>query len=134
MMFRRSAIISLGINILLSLVCFVKGGRFQIGGYILLGLAAGIPFANYRAIARAVENNSQMADSKTVDFSPSGLVATGPNWRNEMPWTRFKGFSEDGTYFYLHLSENGMASIVPKSAFTAEQAQTFRDYAKAQIT
>jgi hypothetical protein len=46
-----------------------------------------------------------------------------------LPWTTFKGFSEDPTYFYLHLTDTGFASIIPKTAFTPESQQKFREYA-----
>lgn len=89
-----------------------------------------MPIAQYRAIAKAVDNDRTWTDPKTLDFSPSQLVLTGPNWKTEMPWTRFRGFSEDATYFYLHLSDNGIASLIPKSAFSPEQRQRFRQYAQ----
>jgi hypothetical protein len=50
-----------------------------------------------------------------------------------MPWTRFKRFSEDATYFYLDLSQNGIGSVVPKSAFSREQLEKFREYERSQI-
>src|SRR6266852_3044612 len=69
--------------------------------------------------------------SKTLEFSSSRLITTGPNWKSELPWTTFRGFSVVATYFYHKLSDNGIASVLPKSAFTPESQQLFREYAKA---
>jgi hypothetical protein len=132
MMFRSRNLSILGVCILLAVVCFIMGGGAEIAAYVFLGFAIANPIGIYGAINKSVGNNSEMTDLKTVDFNSSGLVATGPNWRHEMPWTRFRGFSEDDSYFYLHLSDSGTASIVPKSAFTAEQQQKFRGYAQAR--
>jgi hypothetical protein len=101
-------------------------------GAIFLLFLVFMPIAQYRAIAKAVDNDKVWTDPKTLEFGSSQLVLTGPDWKTEMPWTRFKGFSEDVTYFYLHLSDNGIASVIPKSAFTSEQQQLFRQYAQTR--
>lgn len=99
-------------------------------GLILLLTQVFIPIIQYRALAKAVDNDRIWTDPKTLDFSSSQLVSTGPNWKIESPWTRFKGSSEDADYFYLHISDNGIAAVIPKSAFSAEQQQKFRQYAQ----
>ena len=101
-------------------------------GLIFLSFLVFMPIAQYRALAKAVDNDRMLTDPKILDFGPSQLVVTGPNWKSEMAWSRFKGFSEDATYFYLHLSDNGIASVIPKSAFSAEQQQQFRAYAQSR--
>jgi hypothetical protein len=101
-------------------------------GAIFLMFLVFMPIAQYRAIAKAVGNDRTWADPKTLEFSSSQLVLTGPDWKSEMPWSRFIGFSEDPAYFYLHLSDTGVASVIPKSAFSSEQQQLFRQYAKTR--
>jgi hypothetical protein len=101
-------------------------------GLIFLSFLVFMPIAQYWVIAKAVDNDRMLTDPKTLEFSAAQLVVTGPNWRTEMPWTRFLGFSEDITYFYLHLSDNGIASVIPKSAFSPEQQQRFRQYAQTR--
>jgi hypothetical protein len=101
-------------------------------GLIFLLLLVFMPIAQYRVIAKAVDNDRMLTDSKTLEFSPAQVVVTGPNWKCELPWTMFLGFSEDATYFYLHLSDNGIASVIPKSAFSREQQQRFREYAQTR--
>lgn len=118
------------IYVIFAIICLKSGGGAEIVAYFLLCLAIAKPIGVYLAVTRVIRNDSQLTDPKTVEFGPSRIVVTGPNWKNEMPWTRFKGFSEDSAYFYLHLSKVGMASIVPKSAFTMEQLQLFRQYGK----
>lgn len=101
-------------------------------GFACLGALIAMPIVLYRAIAKAVDNDRIWTDPKTLEFGPSQLVATGPNWKTEMPWTQFKGFSEDDTYFYLHLSDNGITSVIPKSAFSSDQQEHFRQYAQTR--
>jgi hypothetical protein len=91
-----------------------------------------IPATGYFSLARAVDANKQFTDPKTLEFGPSRLVVIGPDWKSEMGWSRFHGFSEDETYFYLHLSPSGVASILPKSAFSSEQQRLFREYASTR--
>ena len=99
-------------------------------GSIFLSILVYLPIVQYRAIAKAVDNDRMWTDPKTLEFSASQLVFTGPNWKTEKPWTSYKGFSEDALYFYLHLSDSGIASVVPKSAFSFEQQERFRQYAQ----
>ena len=101
-------------------------------GLIFLSFLIFMPIAQYRAIAKAIDNDRTWTDPRTLDFGSSQLMLTGPNWKTEMPWTRFRGFSEDATYFYLHLSDTGIASVIPKSAFSAEQQQRFRQHAQTR--
>jgi YcxB-like protein len=101
-------------------------------GVIFLWFFILIPILQYRAIVKAIDNDPIWTDPKTLEFTSSQLALTGPNWKSEMPWTRFKGFSEDATYFFLHLSDTGIASVIPKSAFSAEQQELFRQYAQTR--
>lgn len=133
MMFRPRLMILTSILIILGITCLILGNGSEIVGYFLIVFAIVAPFNIYRAVSKAIDDNSQWTDRKTLDFSPSRLVATGPSWKSELPWTHFKGFSEDDDYFYLHLSNNGLASVVPKSAFTSEQQQRFRQCASTLI-
>lgn len=129
-MLRPRRLIPAAIIFCFGIACFFLWPNNLLLGVIFLSFLVWMPIAMYRAIGRAVDNDQTLTDSKTLDFSSSGLVLTGPNWKTEMPWTRFKGFSEDATYFYLHLSANGIASVIPKSAFSVEQQQRFRQYAQ----
>ena len=101
-------------------------------GLIFLLFLVFMPIAQYRTIAKAVGSDRTWTDPKTLEFGSSKLVLTGPDWKSEMPWTRFIGFSEDTTYFYLHLSDSGVASVIPKSVFSSEQQQVFRQYAQTR--
>jgi hypothetical protein len=118
----------------IALFCFLIPDGMASAGFVLLLFIVLTPINAYRALARAVDGNSQYTDPKAVEFSPTRIVTTGPNWKSELPWTTFKGFSEDPTYFYLHLTDTGFASIIPKSAFTSESLQKFREYATARNT
>jgi hypothetical protein len=132
MMLRPNRLIAIALLVIFSIVAFVVGGGAEYAGYVFVGLLIMMPISVYRVLVRAVENNKQLTDPKTVEFSSTRLVVTGPDWKNEMAWTRFRGFSEDASYFYLHLSDNGLASVVPKSAFAPEQEQIFREYARTR--
>jgi len=118
----------------IALLSFLVRDGMEYAGFVLLLLTVLMPINSYRALARAVDANPQYTDPKTVEFTPTRITTTGPNWKSELPWTTFKGFSEDPTYFYLHLTDTGFASIIPKSAFTSDAQQKFREYATARKT
>lgn len=134
MVLRRRLMVLAVFILLFGVVCLFLWPNDLFVGLIFLLFLVFMPIALYRAIAKAVDNDRMWTDPKTLDFSSSQLVVTGPDWKTEMPWTRFKGFSEDSVYFYLHLSDNGIASVIPKSAFSAEQQQRFREYAQTRNT
>jgi hypothetical protein len=117
-----------------AIFCFFARGRMEYAGLVLVLFLAMTPINIYRAVAKAVDGNSQYTDPKTVEFSSERLVVVGPNWKSDLPWTTFRGFSEDATYFYLHLSDNGLASVIPKSSFTGDSQAKFREYATARYT
>ena len=107
---------------------FIRDGTEYVGLAFLVWLVIS-PIILYRALAKAVDNQKALTGPRTVDFSASRIITSGPDWKTEVTWTHYKGFSEDATYYYMHLSDNGLAAIVPKSALTLEQQQKFREYA-----
>lgn len=131
---RPRRLILTALLLLSSLACFLMWLGMEYVGLALLLFSIFIPIAQYRVLAKAVDQNRMLTDPKTLEFGSSKLVLTGPNWKSEMPWTRFIGFSEDATYFYLHLSENGIASVIPKNAFSSAQQDRFRQYAQPRTT
>jgi len=87
------------------------------------------PINVYQLYAKSVDGEPQSTDQKTLEFSRSRLAFSGPDWRNEMAWTRFKRLAEGPEYFFLELRRSSLAVVIPKSAFTPEQQQAFREYA-----
>ena len=87
------------------------------------------PINVYQLYAKSVDGEPQLTDQKTLEFSRSRLAFGGPDWRNEMSWTRFRRLSEDPEYFFLELRRSNLAVVIPKTAFTPEQQQSFREYA-----
>jgi hypothetical protein len=116
-----------------SIVCFFLRQGMEYAGMVFLLFLVFMPIAQYRALAKAVDHDRVWTDPKTLEFGSSQLVVAGPDWKTEMPWTRFRRFSEDATYFYLDLSDSGLGSVIPKSAFSVEQQERFRQYARTQI-
>jgi hypothetical protein len=130
MMLRPRRLVFTAVILLVGISFFFLWPDDMFVGLIFLLFLVFMPIVQYRALAKAIDNDRMLTDPKTLEFGRSQLVVTGPNWKNEMTWSRFKGFSEDAIYFYLHLSDNGIASVIPKSAFSAEQQQLFRQYAQ----
>ena len=116
-----------------SAACFVIRGGAEYVGILFCTFLVMMPISLHRVLAKAADSDQVLTDPKTLQFSPSQLVVIGPNWRTEMPWTRFKRFSEDDTYFYLDLSSSGPGSVIPKDAFSGGQQEAFRRYAQAHI-
>jgi len=132
MMLRPRRLVFSALILLISIALFFLYPDDPFVGLIFLMFLVFMPIAQYRVLAKAVDNDRILTDPKTLEFGASQLVLTGPDWKSEMPWTRFRGFSEDATYFYLHLSDNGIASVIPKSAFSPDQQQRFRQYAQTR--
>jgi YcxB-like protein len=132
MMLRPRRLTALALLLIFSIVCFVMRQGMEYVGIAFLAFLIMQPISIYRVLAKTVDGNSQFTDRKILEFSPSQILVTGPNWKSEIPWTRFKGFSEDNVYFYLHLADNGLASVIPKNAFSLEQQQRFRQYAQTR--
>jgi len=130
MMLRPRRLAFTALILLISIALFFAYPDDKLVGSIFLMFLVFMPIAQYRAIAKIIDNDRMWTDPKTLEFSPAKLVLVGPNWKSELPWTKFKGFSEDATYFYLHLAGNGIASVLPKSAFSIEQQQKFRQCAQ----
>ncbi len=122
-------LVVMGILVVLGAACTVLR-RGEVEPLLLtLFIVCAILVAGYLGVVRAVDSNKHLTDPKTLEFGSSRLVVACPDWKNEMTWARFHGFSEDDTYFYLHLTRGGAVSILPKAAFSTEQQQLFRNYA-----
>lgn len=132
-MLRSRRLFVMALLVVVSVVCFVMRGGLEYAGIVFSVFLVMMPISLYRVLAKAVDGDRVWTDPKTVEFSPSHIVVTGPDWKTEMPWTRFKRFSEDSTFFYLDFSEHGLGPVIPKSAFSPEQQDRFRQYARAQI-
>jgi|GEM_PF-3273195 len=100
--------------------------------FICLYLAL-TPFTLRHRLAKAIDETPQFTDPKTVEVGPSHVIISGPNWRTEIPWTTYRAFSEDESYFFLSGTDARLPAVVPKSAFTAHQMEQFRAYATSHI-
>lgn len=135
MIFRKPIYVLAAFAVLYAvIVCLVGGEKFYPSAFTLLFLILLLPFIFRAAINKTLERNTHFTDPKTLEFSPSRIVAIGPNWRTEAPWNMYyRGFSEDTEYFYLHMTTGGLAAVIPKNVFTAESQQKFRDFARAAL-
>jgi hypothetical protein len=101
---------------------------------IFLGLYLALtPFIIRHRLAKAIDDTPQLTDPKTVEVGPSHFIISGPNWRSELPWTTYRTFSEDESYFFLSGTDARLPGVVPKSAFTPHQIERFRAYATSHI-
>ncbi len=91
------------------------------------------PFIVRHRLAKAIDETPYLTDPKTVEFGPTRSIISGPNWRSELPWTTYRAFSENESYFFLSGTDTRLPAVVPKSAFTPHQMEKFRAYATSQI-
>jgi hypothetical protein len=133
MFFRARRLRFVGLLLLAAALFYFAGRGAEYLAYACIGFIFLSPWILYRAIARAIDQNSQFTDPKTLTFSPAGLLVVGPNYKSELDWSMFKAFSENDANFYLHLTDTGFDSVIPKSAFTPAQQEEFRQYAKTRI-
>jgi hypothetical protein len=116
-------------------ICFLFGQGLQYAGILLAFFACMIPLNVYRWASMNASSNPQFTVPMSAEFTAERIVFTGPDWRSEVPWSRFNGFTEDKEYYYLHLLKIGFFAIpIPKSAFPEDSAQRFRQYANSQYS
>ena len=116
-----------------AVVCLLSPQSRLIVSVIVLPLVVSIPILLYRSFGQMIDQNPDITERKTLEFGPSKLVSVGRTWKKEFAWTYFRDISEDVRYFYLHLNDSGLVSIVPKSAFLPEQDELFRQYGHASF-
>lgn len=126
----RRTLLALSIWLALGVGCLFLPGGLRVLAAVPLLLVAIAPLNVLQLCAKSVDAEPQLTDEKTLEFSRTHLAFTGPDWRNEMTWTRFKGLSEDPAHFFLDLRRSNLAVVIPKSAFTPDLEQAFRECAK----
>lgn len=103
------------------------------GVVICLAFALLMPILVRVALKRTLRDNPTFTDRKTVSFDDQKLIAEGPNWKTELPWTYFRRFSESDDYLFLDMTRQGLGSIIPKTALTRDQIEKFRGYANKNV-
>jgi hypothetical protein len=129
--FKRRSLFAFLLLLVAAVLIYSAGHEFRYGAYFFLGFAIIYPWIWYRKVADTIAQTAHLTCQKTLTYDSAGTVVAGPGFKSEQQWTWFKGFSEDAAYFYLHLSNTGMDSVVPKSAFTPEQQEAFRTWAQS---
>jgi len=134
LMLQPRMLISMGVLIVVSIMGFLLRDEMEWLSVFCISYVIIKPIITYRTIAKTIDGNSQFTEPKTLDFGPAHFYVIGSGWRMEMTWRQFKRFSEDRDNFYLAQSDTGLASVLPKSAFTPVQQQKFRQYAQTRTT
>jgi hypothetical protein len=126
MVLRPQLLWSLAFFLLTALLCFLAGEQFALAGALLVLYVVSRPWVLYRVISRLVQRAVIFQGPKTVEFDAAGVVATGADWQTRYPWRHFQSWSEDPLYFYLYVTDSGVASLVPKRAMDALQQAFLR--------
>src|SRR2546422_4676247 len=95
MMLRPRRLIATAILLIFTGISFALGDGMEYVGIIFLIWAVMMPINLYRVLAKTVATQKELTDPRTVDFTSSRIVASGPDWKTEVPWTKYQGFSED---------------------------------------
>ncbi len=120
---------ALGVWALMGVGLLFLPNELRFGGVAFIFLVLLAPLNIYQLSAKTVDAEPQLTDPRTLEFNRAALVLTGPDWKTEVAWTRYRGYSEDEVYFYLHLRFSELVLLIPKSALTAEQQAGFRECA-----
>ena len=79
----------------------------------------------YRAIAKVVDNDRTLSDPRTLEFSASQLMVTGPDWKAEVPWTRFRACSGILIIFICIFQTPGLRWSFPGAHFPQSSSSAF---------
>lgn len=124
--------VSLGL-MTLALILISFGGNIF---YVLLCLIVYCLAMGYRLWQMPLtwlKSAPYLTEEKTVRFTADRIFTETPSVKSEIGWTNYIAWCEDSDYLMLYLVPTGFCSAFPKSAFSEEQLQQFRDWAANQL-
>jgi hypothetical protein len=112
-------------------------GLAQFLGIVLLTWVGMVPFSTRKVILKKIQEEKDLTDPVTVEFSESGLAVERSNWKGNVAWAFYRVFREDEQYFELaHSLGNAAHTVIfPKRAFASDEGlEAFRRLASAGIS
>ncbi len=114
---------------------------------VWLGFTAGVVFAMafgsvllillgvrwWMAPGQWLRSQPHLCERRTIHVSSERLGLSTETVKSEVPWTYFLCWCETSEYFMLDLTRSGFCSVIPKSAMTRDQEETFREWAKSKL-
>lgn len=128
LVYRPRYIQSIGLFLVPSIAGLVVAGPYFYPGVLLAIYAMTRPWLLHRALERMAQANRPLTDSRSIEFSAAGLLATGPDWQIRLTWSHFKNWSEDARYFYLERGVAGLGPLIPKAVMSDDQMARLRQY------
>src|SRR5205809_6665560 len=87
MMRRPRRLIATAILLIFTAISLALGDGMEYVGIIFLIWAVMMPINLYRVLAKPVATHKEVTDPRTVRFTSSRTVASGPDSNTELPWT-----------------------------------------------
>jgi hypothetical protein len=89
-----------------------------------------LPIGAIGAYSRILRTIPDFTAPITMSFGDDGIVVQSSTQRSEMSWTAFSGWAETQDYYLLSYGGMAMETVLPKRAFTQQQAEAFITYLK----
>jgi hypothetical protein len=108
---------------------FCEGFYRYLGVFLLLG-TVWAPVQAVLTISKFLTVNPEITGPTTLTYSESGVTVQSAATKIEMGWSAFTGWQETPDYFLLTRRGVRLDTIIPKRAFSSEEAESFRSYAR----
>jgi hypothetical protein len=106
---------------------FTEGFYRFFGGMCLLYLLF-LPIKTVITFSRVLDSSPNYTAHTVLQFGEEGVVMTTSFGKSEIPWRAFTGWSQDADHFFLRYLQQRLDVIIPKRAFTPDQAGAFIEY------
>jgi hypothetical protein len=127
----RKAVL-LGVAVVLACCVFLMfcEGFYRFLGVFFLLVTVWTPVQAVLTLSRFLTLNPELTGPTTLAYSETGVTVQAAATKTEMGWSAFSGWQETPDYFLLTRRGVRLQTIIPKRAFSSEQAESFRNCAR----
>ena len=129
-MLRRPFIVVEAGLLVTTLLVWFWGAEYRYLGIWFGALFVFLPVFTLIVLLKTVQNIPILTSETTLSFDASGITLSTAGLTSQLAWSTYRRWSESSEHFFLYLGES-VATTIPKRAFTPEDADLFRTYAKA---
>lgn len=109
----------------------------QTAAYLGTGLCLVLATAHYIRLSLApgqwLAQSPHLKEKKRMWFTSDRISIETALVKSEVRWTYFPAWDENPEFFMLDLNASGFCFLIPKTAFSDEQQDQFRDWVSATL-